>query len=292
MRVLLVYDVNDWAWHHKARALQKHLKSHFEKIDIKSLKELQKSDLNKYHSVHLFGWADRPGWTPHSTCGVSSHNFEHKIAKAKKLLPKYRAITAVSMMIYSKLKKKKLNKNIYLCENGVDTEMFYPKQNDGQFTVGWVGQPTELPHDQHGYTTLWKPIRQKLDRVGIKYKEIKNTWKTAIPHKEMVKFYHSIDVLVHTGRMTGTPNPAFEAAACGKAVVSTKIGAISELCCAEIVENDPIDEIRHMIGEYNNDRTMCVFDGMELHREICEEWTWKKKALEWLPVLKNHARKL
>lgn len=292
-RVLLVYDVPGWAWHHKARAIQRHLRDEFERLDILPLRDVKNVKMGKYHSIHFFGWLDGLKYQRVATAGISSHNFlyKHK-AKALQRLPRYRALTAVSAELYGKLRELDLNQNIYLCENGVDCEMFTPRRNDGPFTVGWVGQPSRKPLDQHGYETHWLPLKERLQSAGVRVAELSRTWQNAMPHADMVKFYHDIDVLVHTGLMTGTPNPMFEAAACGKPTVSTPIG-----CAPEFIvhgSNGLTGAGWRFMETVLLTRSRDEWEemGRRARIDVVANWQWKDKAREWLPVLQAHRRVL
>ena len=108
MKVLMVFDVKGWAWHHKARAIQKYLNDEFDKISIVSLKEFHRGLFAKYNTIHMFGWLDKKGligkYKGH-TAGVSSHNFIYRHPeKAKKYMRKYGALTATSRIIEKELK--------------------------------------------------------------------------------------------------------------------------------------------------------------------------------------------
>lgn len=297
MKLLLVADVPGWAWDHKADAIRKHLADRFECIDKIYTKQISRERLERYDAIHFFGWKDGLRFARMATAGVSSHNFEVKHRKiAEKKMHHYRAVTAVCKMIQDKLKP--YHSKVYLCENGVDETLFHPQAKRGGFTVGWVGQPSSKL-DQHGYHTIWKPLRAELERRNIAIKERACTWKTAVPQSQMPRFYCDCDVFVHTGIMTGTPNPVFEAAACGRAVVSTRIGAAPEMIS---------DGWNGFIVDISDDRTAtvnalldkitwlyanadaCAEMGRRARAIIEKSWTWKQRALDWLPVLNNHRR--
>lgn len=156
------------------------------------------------------------------------------LKKASVIFKKYKAVTAVSRKIYNRLKEYDFCENLYLCENGVDEKMFVPerKERGKKLVIGWVGRPSgdcgEM--DQHGYNIVLSPLMEKLRNDSrFEFRLFQRTYMNAVPHSDMVKYYNSIDVLIHTGHMTGTPNPIFEAASCGKAVICTTIGAAIDM---------------------------------------------------------------
>lgn len=316
MKVLMVTDTPNWAWMRKAKAIQRCLNDDFKKITVIHLKQFHKGLMEKYHHVHFFGWMDRrkiAGKYKGLTAGVSSHNFEYRHPeKARVYLPKFSAITANSMLIYNKLKEWNLNKHIYYTPNGVDEEEFCPNPTKhDKFVVGWTGQPSgkgltrEGGLDMHGYHNVLLPLVESLkDEKDIEFKIMTNTSKNAVPYSEMPKFYNSLDLFVHTGFGTGTPNPAFEAAACGVPVISTAIGAIPEL----IVDGQNgfkferfynkkdaiirIDDMREAIlYMYNHDDSRLQM-GKSIRRCIEKDWTWKQRSQAWKKMFMEIYKKI
>jgi len=69
-----------------------------------------------------------------------------------------------------------------------------------------------------------------VERVGDKYdmEANTNTAQNARCPAEMAEWYRSLDVFVSTSCGDGTPNPPFQSAACGAAVISTDVGQVSD----------------------------------------------------------------
>jgi len=300
-KVLLVVDVPGWAWDHKANALMRNLKNTFTFVKAYN-KNLTKKMIYDADSVHFFGWAECPYFVEQCTAGVSSHNFEKQMDHAKSLMRKYKIITAVSKIIHNSLVKNKLNDNIILCENGVETDFFIPKTKgliSKKLRVGWVGQKIGR-YDQHGYKSVIEPLIPLIQkRSDMTFSMIDNNWTTAISHKDMVSYYQSIDVLLHAGHMTGTPNPVFEAASCGKPSISTKIGAAGDLIINGhngfvLLKPTFGGNNSGIVGQFIN-KLIFLAENMELCREmgghareaVEAKWSWKEKSKMWIPVFKE-----
>lgn len=318
MKVIMVYDVFGWAWHNKAKAIQKYLNEYFDKITICANKEFNKKLLNKYHTCHFFSWIERKkiaGKYKGLTAGVSSHNFQYlHPEKARKYLPKYGAITGNSQLIVKELKKRELNSTIYYTPNGVDETIFMPdkkKTNLDKFVIGWSGQPTmggfnrESGLDMHGYTNILLPLMGSLKEYkDIHFEIMAKTHKNAVSFDRMPEFYHGLDLFIHTGFGTGTPNPLFEAQACGIPAISTAIGEAPQLIkdgengylvgryFNKAEANQRVQEIKQRIVILRNDWERLLPMGENARKIIEELWTWKERAKAWLPVFQNHWKKI
>lgn len=317
-KICCCYDVPSWAWHRKALALQKQLNDDFRKFTIVSNKQFHKGLFAKYNHMHIFGAFDKKGCAGKYkafTAGVSSHNFIYlHPGKAKKYLPRYTALTATSMLIYNELKDRKLNSNIHYCPNGIDEEEFTPgpkTENLDKFVVGWSGQPSGVGFnassglDAHGYHNILLPLVESLkDDKGIHFQILDRTHKNAKPWDKMPDWYRQCDVFLHTGMATGTPNPAFEAAACGKPVISTAIGAMPELIKHRINgylvprfhnkedAKKRVEEIRACIINLIEDEQLGYVMGDNLRNDILKKWTWKIRAQAWKTVFQSYRKKI
>ena len=314
----MVYDVKGWAWHRKAIAIQKMLNNDFQRVSIVSGKEFHKGLFAKYNHVHMFGWTDKKGcagkYKGH-TAGVSSHNFIYlHPGKAKKYLPRYSALTATSMLIYNELKQRKLNSNIHYCPNGVDETEFTPgpkRENLDKFVVGWSGQPSGPGFspseglDAHGYHNILLPLLISMkDEKDIHFQILDRTHKNAKPWNKIPDWYRNCDVFLHTGYCTGTPNPLFEAAACGVPGISTAIGAAPELIEGGINgyivprfynKQDAearVDEIRHLILKMKADVEHVKVMSKKARMIIEENWTWRIRAQAWKEVFLKYRKKI
>lgn len=311
MRILLVPDVPNWAWDRKSDAIIKYLSKHVEKIDKVYNAHFNTWFIEAYDLVHFFGWLEGLKYPEKVTSAVSSYNYCIKHwDEAKKHLKRYKAITAVSRLLYEKLKKENMNKNIVCMPNGVDHTVFYPKgkKNDKKFIVGWLGQPTRgvindkgRHIDQHGYEHVLQPLIKKIKKTNnIEIKLIENTWQNALPHSEVMKFYNSCDCVIHTGYLTGTPNPIFEAASCGIPVICTRIGAAVDMIkdgvngylidsySNEYEANETINKFLKLINDMSNDRNYCKKMGIAARDIIEKDWTWEKRSMDYLPFFKKY----
>jgi glycosyltransferase involved in cell wall biosynthesis len=316
-KVLLICDIINWAWDYKAKSIQKYLTTY--EIDIKYICNEPYYDYNVdnfdvYDIIFTFCWNMRlPPYINKMGCGVSSHNFEAKHYDiAIKTLPQFKAISCVSPIILNRLTK--FNDNLFQGYNGVEERVFYPIRscvNIDKLVIGWIGQNISKKanaKDAHGIQILNNIIKRFENNDNVIFKTMcKNSDSTdKIPYKDMLmEYYQHIDVMIHTGIMTGTPNPMFEAASSGKYLISTRIGCISELIHDGIngnivdifdhnylgqLSDDDIDTIASLFEKHINNllcnNTNEILENVsKYNRElILKKWTWNYRIGDWVSL--------
>ena len=113
----------------------------------------------------------------------------------------------------------------------------------------------------------------------------------------MLQWYRGIDVLLCTSSSEGTPLPVFEAASCGRPVISTTVGAVAELITHE--------ENGFLLGNFTNrreadavvDRAEACIDRLAADNDLLQrmsrrirstveaKFTWQRLSVEWLQTL-------
>ena len=320
--VLLIVDTKGWAWDIKAHYIKKYLPQY--NIDIVYTKDEPKYDpsyhnYTNYNVIHSFNWMFNIENVTNDefinyTCGVSSHSFEFD-SKIIKNFDNYKGISCVSPLIYNRLECSKINSRLYHCFNGVDTELFKPirsKKHLDKLVVGWVGQDCKgKGFDWHGICILNKIKKYYENSKDVMF--VVHTAKYNSPNK--IRFedmpeaiYSKIDIMIHTGLSTGTPNPIFEAAACGKYLISTDIGCISELITSNTygtiipisesnrrgnIKDNDIENIANQFIEAIN--TFTYFDYRSfftdfsniIYEHVKHNWSWEHRAYQWIPIFED-----
>ena len=305
MDVLLLTDVDGWAWDLKAKKLKKYLPYN---INIIKQNNFSKKIINDYNSIHSFGWMISSENSKISTA-ISSHNWRMAFLNdAKNNIPKFNGLSCVSRELYDIAKFEKLNKNIFLCSNGVDEQLFVPNKkiiNKNKFTIGWISQKTngnlnKRPCDMKGYQHILLPL---IDRLK-EYKDIEflihtNNSSNAIDHSMMPSIYNNMDLYICTSLFEGTPNGVFEAASSGLPVISTSVGCVPELIRnghnGILLNNyknniDVINTINSFVSNIlflKENREFCKIMGYNNRLEIEKKWTWKERSKQWIPLLEN-----
>lgn len=244
-RVLIVCDVFWWAQHRHALGVQKYAPDwcEVEVTDLSGYNACTPDRLAGFDVVHvlyLASAARRPG-IRRLTSMLASHAWMHAelkqndwrtrgvtqgrcLAVAKEVLAGLDAVVARN----GELKQfgRKFRPNTRFIPVGVDLELFKPAEPERaeKLRVGWCGQIGGKTSFK-GHAEVLTPL---VKRLGDKYDFITNTSgaKHARDVAAMAEWYRGLDVFVSTSCAEGTPNPPFEAAACGVPVISTSVGLV------------------------------------------------------------------
>lgn len=302
-KVLLVYDVDGWAWHNKSLALQKYLPNDKFEVDICSGKEFRNVDTSKYNIIkHWDVEASNP--KRNSTTGVYSYGYLHNLPPYQRMVDLV-SINCVNKEIYDFAKKSKWNKNIFLCHNGVDTSLFNPKfelRNPCKLTIGFSSKKTAVHFDLKGYRTIWLPLVEKLKQhPEIEIIENSNQFDSAdvVPHNQMGNFYNKLDILINCSWSDASTNSVTEAMACGCVVIATNQGIIPELTSKGVIKIPKYDMTatsiaitierfyENIIKILNtlNYKELLFNMGLENSQEINDKWEWSILMEDWTKYL-------
>ena len=206
------------------------------------------------------------------------------IEKAKnKFLPLANKCVAIGANNYKSLNDLRTiydARKTFYAPRGVDPDVFFPmtekfkrKDNENMFTIAYVGKPVP----EKGLKEFIMPACEKAS-VEIIFND--RNYEDALPPEEMNKFYNKADAYVVASTIDGTPNPALEAASCGKPIISNEIGNMPEF----IVDGENGFLLKKMsVGKYaqklmwmkkNQKRSFEM--GQNARAEILKNWTYKK----------------
>jgi hypothetical protein len=139
---------------------------------------------------------------------IDNHSLNSKIfmnsqsvyVSSKKLYDIYRETYGVSLPI---------------CEDGVDTTLFAPKEFQGlgpTIRFGWAGNSQALGNDHKGFNSIIKPLMKRLQEKDSRIQfHPADSSKLMRAHAEMPKYFRNIDIFLCASLSEGTPNPILEA---------------------------------------------------------------------------------
>ena len=285
-KIMLLVDVKSWAWGIKARYIQKYLNGNFS-VDIRYMDDGDPVPREDTHDLYVTFWTRHLSHIERfpiekRITGITSlaaykriigMNFDNKCA----------AFHANNMELYTLARSN--HSKVYYVPNGVDTSLFKPKNRipKGNLIIGYVGKRDNIK----GYNSIIINI-SKYER-GIILKTNTNRWNKATPHIEMPDFYNSIDVYIVASLAEGTPNPALEAAACGKPIISTKVGNMPEFIehgKNGFLVNRNINDFVNKIKQLKSNPDKCLEMGKNARKQA-EKWDWKIQSENYRKMFKE-----
>jgi glycosyltransferase involved in cell wall biosynthesis len=279
-KILIIPDVPNWIWHNKAKALQKHLSDVFN-IDIVFYPQYKEEMSKGYNATLAMPWYGSYKAPRNLHTAICSYGFD-RIANSEKRLREFKKITCVSRKIYEIFLEKGFE-NLTLCMNGVEEGLFKPAPIPHKgFKVLMVGKK-----GGHNDSASFEFIRRALVEQMVSIEWIQNDYRNAIPLSDMPSVYNNADLYVHISKPEGTPNPLFEAAACGLPCISNNIGCAPELLQPEYLI-DTREKFIEKILEMRANPSKCKETGARNREEIVTNWTWKKRAKDYIDFFKGN----
>jgi|WetSurMetagenome_2_1015567.scaffolds.fasta_scaffold02911_17 glycosyltransferase involved in cell wall biosynthesis len=286
-RILFCADVIGWAWDQKSRVLQKYLSDEFD-ISITYLHEPNNAgiDVAFYDLYFLYGWnnVERLFKIPkeRKIAGVTAHKPE--ITMKSYIVPQLKCVMwhhANSVLLLEELRKWELE-NVFYVPNGVEEELFNIKvpipEKRNNLVIGHVGKASGNKLDAKGHARFIEPACKIANVIYIGHY---NNYRNRIPHEKMPDFYQQIDAFIVSSETDGTPNGALEAAACGRPILSNRIGNMPELIKdgynGFLIERN-VDAYVEKLLYLKNNREHLREMGKNARKTIEENWTWKIMA--------------
>lgn len=278
-RVAILSDMRNWAWARKSEQLKLHLSDQFD-LQVAHLYDKQPDELPKgadlYHTYEVFQ-ARLLTREPYVT-GMTAHVWDGHIRNHGEDALRRLCDRAISFHANSKMLERemagRLGRPICYVPNGVDEAFFHrtrARRSSTRLVVGWVGKPNPRKGSDI--------VEQACKLAGVELRTIARTHRNALGPEQMREFYQDLHVLAVQSDMDGTPNPALEAAACGVAVVSNRIGNMPEFVT---------DGVNGRLVERNAEslaaalRRIDVVDAVRMgaaaRATVEAEWTWRLMA--------------
>lgn len=291
-RLAILADVRGWAWDRKSQALRRYLGDEFA-IEIAYLYDRHRPDpipagADLYHTFEVFQASRLPAGLPYVT-GMTAHVWptwerQHGPGTVRRWASSARAFHANSRLLEREMAAL-LERPIAYCPNGVDETFFRRTRQRAQnerLVVGWVGKP----NPRKGSAIVAEACRL----AGVELRTVERNHRNALGPGAMREFYQDLHVLAVASDMDGTPNPALEAAACGVAVVSNRIGNMPEFITegvnGHLVERD-VDGLTHALRELASAVPRAVQMGEAARAMIEAHWTWRDLAANYAAMWRS-----
>jgi glycosyltransferase involved in cell wall biosynthesis len=190
------------------------------------------------------------------------------------------------MMLYRELVDMGIER-VYYIPNGVNEKLFRPVKpiplERDKIIVGHVGKECIAKGQKEIiYPAIKMSGAQRVTNVF--------TWKEKIPHNQMYKIYQEMDIFVVASSEDGTPNPALEAASCGRPIISNRIGNMPELIkdgYNGFLVGRHVAEYVEKIKWLQDNRDKLIKMGQRSRETIEKYWTWKIQAENYRKMFRD-----
>lgn len=281
-----------WAFAIRANGLKKYLSSKYQlTIKYSATAQLKLKDLNSYQIIYLFYWRDYEKF-PFDQCtaklilGIHSHQSWRKIFWLAIKTFKKAGVVLVSTKILQRKFAPYLS-NLYYLPHEADHHQFYPKKSNQlkageKLILGWAGDPDYNQGREKGYYDIILPLLKKFKgQVKLRVATFKHS---KVPHHKMVAFYNSIHLYLNASRTEGGPLPCFEAAACGRPIISTYSGSMPEFIKNGVngfLVKRNITSFYQTVKKFLTQPKLLEKLGQGARKEIEKNWNLEKRAREY-----------
>ena len=244
----------------------------------------------------LLGWPTRV--PRHWLTGIhSAHAFDSELrttpdydapppASLIRLLRKFRGVNAVSQRLTDLFRCEGLQ--VAYTPNGVDVEVFKPMQpinTEGPLRVGVAYTPKGIHAKRKGVNEFIRPACQKVGAILV---EAKARSDQHVEPKDMPAFHNSVDIFAVGSSSEGFSLAMLEAAACGRPIISTRVGGATELIQNGrngVLVDRTVDAFAEAFDVLQKYRICAIEMGRESRKVVEEQWSWEKRAPAWLTFL-------
>jgi glycosyltransferase involved in cell wall biosynthesis len=320
-KVLIITDKPGWAYDTIAKGLVRYNDNTNLHLEIAAASEQMnfiEREHHRYDLVFPLGWTDviskhkKHGYQDRMPfldrnkliTGIHSHRSWDGYASQPdyspepppellKKLSKLRGINLISRRLFNIFTNAGLN-NLTLTENGVDTELFAPMQpvnidRERPLIVGFSGSKEIAKHDYlKGFSEFIEPLNA-LPNVEVMI--LGGRGEHQVKREEMPTLYNQIDLYICASSSEGFSQSVLEASACGRGVISTRVGGCEDLIDPGyngiFIERD-LNQIKSVISKLEADRALVKRLGENNLRVVQDRYSWQIKVGEWLRFIKAH----
>ncbi len=287
--IIIMYDVDGWVLHDISCKIKQYLSEEYI-IIIKNEKQgrmLKNTDADLFFTFNLMNYS-----IPHIDknkiiCGRTSlmrmpDPIEYK---------KFKVVHANNYVMLDILKK--INSNVFYIPNGVDLFLFYKyKEISTDKTKLRLGICSSTIRKEHkGYNEILLIVNElKKHNIDVEHNSIiANPYdkKTIIENDKLIDYYNNnIDIFFCLSESETAPQPCLEALACGKIVITTHVGLMTDIIINNhngylIEDRTNIKNIVNIIIEYNNKSDDEKKNMSRNAIESVQKYSWKNMTMNY-----------
>jgi len=177
-------------------------------------------------------------------------------------------------------------KNIYLTENGVDTELFRPSENRNnsfKIVVGWTGRGKQDTF--RGLPLILNAADICSERIELKMLDAD---KDQVSHSKMPEFYNGLDFYINASESEGFSLPVAEAAACGIPPIATRAGVARELITDGVTGHFIDRSTESIVDVFNKlSKQGSAIMGNAICEKVRSEYSWDVTIKHWDKLIRR-----
>ena len=319
-KILIILDKFGWAYDTLAQGLVNHAQQENLAFDIVSVIDdigfIEKNH-HTYDLVFAFGWTTVLSNKKNKNyvellpfldktkliTGIHSHrSWDGYLSQPDELPPppaalieklaNIKKINVISRRLYRIFINAGLA-NIVLTENGVDTELFKPTRaistdQNKPLIIGFSGSKDIPKHDYlKGFSEFILPLNE-LPNVQVSV--LGGRGENQVKRQDMPALYNQIDLYICASTSEGFSQSVLEASACGRGVISTKVGGCEDLIAENqngFFINRNVTEIKQLVTRLETDRLLVKQLGERNRKTIEEKYSWDIRVKDWVGFIKS-----
>ncbi|MCP5042277.1 MAG: glycosyltransferase family 4 protein [bacterium] len=312
-RILLVTDRRGWAFDFLADELIEFASDRYDFEKVPKREFDPERDYSSFDAFYFFWWgrdcqrlvkAARLPRSKTMTVVSSFNSWEQRGWDADKfgsVLKPWSAVGVICRKLEEALEGR--HQRVFLTRHGIDPAKFHSRspipaeRPDDELVVGWAGSLKYA--ELKGVPDIIEPAvaRVRGARLILAVGEGgDHPAARAYPRDRMVDFYDAIDVYVCASSAEGAPLTLIESGACGRPVITTRVGIAPELVRdgeSGFLVDRSVEAVAEALQTLQADRGRLIRMGEALKQDVLREWTWENRIHEYSAMFDHvieHAR--
>ena len=227
-RLAILVDKRNWAYHEKALEKARYIRDEWH-TEIFFLEDNPVIDPAKFDLLYNFNHTpSKYDKLFHGRLikGLYSHYYLGSFIPWRYL---YNMVKHASVLVVANREQaeeiRPYFRNTVVLPDGVDTEQFYmEKERTGdEIVAGWSGNPDRRLNGRR-VKRFYEVVEPACREAGVELKV-----GHRMNREELRRMYNDVDVVLIASVTEGNPLCLFEAGACGRTVIATRVGVIPEI---------------------------------------------------------------
>lgn len=294
-RVLIVADVEGWAYWKRACALKKYAPEDFEVTVRCDVNKPPEHELWKYDLVYLLDYALANIWKNAMKRAAGDVPFVVSYNKDRgsrtrqfRATMKHADFVVINNHDAYQFALSQGHRNVCNISNGVDTDVYrlITPIKDRALKAVWSGSTGTVK--MKNYTNVLLPLVEAAKEIGVEceFRGIDEIDERVWSAEQMVQSYNSASFVINAANSEGTPNGILEGMACGCVPVTTYVANVKEFA------KDGVNCVlcQPHVESFMNGLRMAIAWREEISRQAhntIQRWSYKFRSAYFFALFRN-----